>query len=374
MFGAHPRQREIAMSYIKVDKWSRRDGWWQYDIGGTLPNGKPYRYRKVFDGSVVSKREVERRARARANALESGALNPNAKPKLTLAEFWAQKEPQYRVSGNPRGTLLSLSTQANRDKTWRLHISPELGEVLLENINKDVIDGFRLHLSQNTHKDSSNTQVIQILKSILRYAVELEYLTRAPTIRTPRNNGDPKPFEPTEAVAQLQAAKGSGISYELIVLLGLDVGLRACEMCQVKPVHFRRQERLLDVTGRKGGTNDLGMPLTPRLVDALERACAVRRHDQTLIQTINGGRLNSDAIKRMAQTIQAKAGVRTLGPHALRHTFATDLIARNVQLPVVQKLMGHRNIEHTLKYIKVKPDDMRRAIDNLRPAQEDKEN
>jgi integrase/recombinase XerD len=47
--------------------------------------------------------------------------------------------------------------------------------------------------------------------------------------------------------------------------------------------------------------------------------------------------------------------------HCLRHTFGT-VMARRVPLPVLQKLLGHNDVQTTLRYIDVNEDDKRAAI------------
>src|SRR4030095_321719 len=50
-----------------------------------------------------------------------------------------------------------------------------------------------------------------------------------------------------------------------------------------------------------------------------------------------------------------RAGIRRLGWHVLRHTFASHLVMRGVPLKVVQELMGHASIEMTMRYAHLAP-------------------
>jgi len=54
--------------------------------------------------------------------------------------------------------------------------------------------------------------------------------------------------------------------------------------------------------------------------------------------------------------------------HVLRHTFATRLLSRGVDVRTVQQLMGHRDIKTTLAYLHVISGAERRAIDALEPV------
>jgi site-specific recombinase XerD len=58
-------------------------------------------------------------------------------------------------------------------------------------------------------------------------------------------------------------------------------------------------------------------------------------------------------------------GLRRIGWHALRHTFASHLVMRGVPLKAVQELMGHATIEMTMRYAHLSPDVRRSAVQML---------
>lgn len=62
-----------------------------------------------------------------------------------------------------------------------------------------------------------------------------------------------------------------------------------------------------------------------------------------------------------------RAGLRKVGWHTLRHTFASHLAMKGVPLNAVQILMGHSNITTTMRYAHLAPSILRSAIDMLNP-------
>ena len=70
---------------------------------------------------------------------------------------------------------------------------------------------------------------------------------------------------------------------------------------------------------------------------------------------------------RKLRAVRYEAGLRPLGWHLLRHTFASHLAMRGVPLHVVQKLLGHSTIGMTMRYSHVAPSTLRAAIDILNP-------
>jgi site-specific recombinase XerD len=61
------------------------------------------------------------------------------------------------------------------------------------------------------------------------------------------------------------------------------------------------------------------------------------------------------------------AGLREIGWHALRHTFASHLAMQGVPLGAVQVLLGHSSITITMRYAHLAPATLRSAVDLLTP-------
>jgi len=65
----------------------------------------------------------------------------------------------------------------------------------------------------------------------------------------------------------------------------------------------------------------------------------------------------SDAAKRAGCT-----DTKPISPHRLRHTWATELLNCGIGLPALMKLMGHKSIQMTLRYLKVAQPDLQREF------------
>jgi len=60
-----------------------------------------------------------------------------------------------------------------------------------------------------------------------------------------------------------------------------------------------------------------------------------------------------------------EAGLKRVGWHVLRHTYASHLVMRNVPIRVIQELLGHATIEMTLRYAHVAPAFHAEAVNRL---------
>jgi site-specific recombinase XerD len=66
-------------------------------------------------------------------------------------------------------------------------------------------------------------------------------------------------------------------------------------------------------------------------------------------------------------------GVTQANPHRFRHTFASDMIRAGISLPALMQLMGHAQIQTTLVYVQLTPQDVweqyaRAVAQHIRPA------
>ena len=82
----------------------------------------------------------------------------------------------------------------------------------------------------------------------------------------------------------------------------------------------------------------------------------------------NGKHFDQHRLNRRLTNLCQKAGLRHIGWHTLRHTFASHLVMRGAPVPAVQKLLGHSAIEMTMRYAHLSPSTMRTAIDLLNPS------
>jgi site-specific recombinase XerD len=79
----------------------------------------------------------------------------------------------------------------------------------------------------------------------------------------------------------------------------------------------------------------------------------------------DGEMLTKGATKWPLYSACKRAGLRRIGWHVARHTFASHLVMRGVPIRTVQELLGHSTIEMTMRYAHLSPDARRAAVEVL---------
>ena len=122
------------------------------------------------------------------------------------------------------------------------------------------------------------------------------------------------------------------------------------------------------VTGKRGKT--WIVPLVAPVREAINAYVALCSFplagDARLFVGAKGGPLNPDLVRRAVRGARTRLGLPdSLTPHALRHSFATHLLARGADLRSLQELLGHASLSSTQIYTEV---DAARLLDVYRHA------
>ncbi len=162
-----------------------------------------------------------------------------------------------------------------------------------------------------------------------------------------------------------------------IVGLMLMHGLRSAEVLALNRDDVLLSEGQLRVRGK--GSKLRFLPLAPETTQLIDHYLRLERPDPcsaalfvVLKGPARGTRMTPAGLRSLFRYHRKTTGVTIANPHRFRHTFASDMVRAGISLPALMQLMGHSDIETTLHYVQVSPQDVylqyaRAAAQCIRP-------
>ena len=140
-----------------------------------------------------------------------------------------------------------------------------------------------------------------------------------------------------------------------VMMLLYGAGLRISEALSLSGADVPLGDRLV-MTGKGGKTRIV--PILPAIADAVDAYIKLYAKplppNEPLFRAIRGGPLSARQIQLNMQKLRGLLGLpETATPHALRHSFATHLLAGGGDLRTIQQLLGHESLSTTQRYIDV---------------------
>ena len=222
---------------------------------------------------------------------------------------------------------------------------------------------------------SSAARELSGVRAFLAYAGEQQGRhSQLPRTRAPKRPRTlPRPAAPDDAMglaenaAQAASTPWIGARDLAVLLLLYGAGLRVAEALSLS-ANVIPIGQTLRVTGKRSKTRIV--PIVPAVREAIDeyvRQCPYPlRGEVPLFVGARGGRLNPDLVRRAVAAARQRLGLSdTLTPHALRHSFATHLLAGGADLRALQELLGHASLSSTQIYTAV---DAARLLDVYRHA------
>lgn len=174
-------------------------------------------------------------------------------------------------------------------------------------------------------------------------------------------------LEEAEKLVRATAANGPAARRDrLVILLLYGCGLRTNELCMLDVAHINRERRELAVMKAKGD-RPRAIPIPDALYTELLAYLLERGNRGPLFRTsTHKRRLRAADICEIVSAAAERAGLRDgVTPRTLRHSFATHLMDRGVDLAIIASLMGHRSPQETGVYLHVLPGKPQAAVRTL---------
>lgn len=219
-----------------------------------------------------------------------------------------------------------------------------------DQLGPEEIRAYQLHLLQQQHASwSVFNQAVCALRFLYRVTLQAAFaVTMIPYGKKPKSL--PAVLGRDE-VARLFALVPQPLE-RLILQTTYACGLRASEVLNLRVGDIDSSRMLLWVRHGKGN-KDRGVPLSPALLEALRTHWRQRRPTTWLFagKTPSGQR-SLGALQRVIRRAVVVAGFsKKVSLHTLRHSYATHLLEAGVDLLTIQRLLGHRDLQTTARYV-----------------------
>ena len=172
-----------------------------------------------------------------------------------------------------------------------------------------------------------------------------------------------------EATSQRRKGYSQHLSVAVLAVL-YGTGLRRGELERLDLAHWKREERLLQIDGRKTG-RERSVPVSEGIWRCLEAYLPQRQNlleqqgvsgEPALFLNRAGRRMSSEGLGLMVHRLARAAQVPLVSLHQFRHTCASDLLESGVGLPEVQLLLGHASVMTTTRYLQIADPERARAV------------
>jgi integrase/recombinase XerD len=210
---------------------------------------------------------------------------------------------------------------------------------------------YQLHLVSSGVSVPTLNQTVSILRFFFRVTLKRhEIVEHTHLIHEPRKL--PVVLSPEEVARLLDAAPG--LKYKAALSVAYGAGLRAAEVVSLKVSDIDGKRMIIRVEQGKGG-KDRNVMLSPVLLDLLRAWWKAARPQGWLFPGRDPAQpMTTRQLNRACHAAAQMAEInKRVSLHTLRHSFATHLLEQNIDIRVIQVLLGHAKLDTTALYTRV---------------------
>lgn len=258
-------------------------------------------------------------------------------------------------------------------RAYRAELSGLAAQMAPRDLAQATVLDLRRWLAQGASSPASLQRRIASLRTFYRWMLREKRVAESPAerLRSPRvKRPVPTTLEVDEASAVAERATGDGVRLlrnRALLELAYGAGLRVSELAGLDVHDLDLDGGLVRVRQGKG-RKDRVVPVGPPAVAATKAWLAERgAADGPLFTNGRGGRLGVRAIFDVVRAAGRAQDRPDAHPHALRHSFATHLLAGGADIRSIQEMMGHASLSTTQRYAQVDLDQLRRVHRGAHP-------
>jgi integrase/recombinase XerD len=246
-------------------------------------------------------------------------------------------------------------------------------------INEEILQQFIYHVSKQVNP-RSQARIISGLKSFFSYLIFEDFRNDSPmelieTPKTGRKLPDTLAIEEIDSlISAIDLSSNEGERNRAILETLYGCGLRVSELVSLKISDLFFEEGFVKVTGK--GNKQRFVPvgnLTQKFIAIYKNN--IRAHlniqkgfEDTLFLNRRGKQLTRAMIFTIIKDLTVKINLnKSIGPHTLRHSFATHLLENGADLRSIQLMLGHESITTTEIYVHLDRKFLTEVVNTFHP-------
>ena len=256
--------------------------------------------------------------------------------------------------------------------------------MLLKDISQENIENFLAQLYELGFSSTSQARILSGIKKFCTYLLLEKIIVENPTqlISSPyvgRHIPDILSYEEIcSMIENIDLSQQFGHRNKAIIEIMYGCGLRVSEVISLKISNIYKEDEFIRVIGK--GNKERLIPICSSVIKTLnlyiegERTHQVikPKHTDTLFINRRGSGLSRQMVFLIIKDLAEQAGIKkNIGPHTIRHSFATHLLEGGADLRAVQQMLGHASISTTEIYTHISDQYLREVISLYHPRYND---
>jgi Site-specific recombinase XerD len=241
--------------------------------------------------------------------------------------------------------------------------------VYVEDITLQDLEGYLLMLKLKGHAPSSRSRVVYIIRAFYSFCYKKDYISNNVSLKLeaiPVPEKERTYLSETEMNRIVTAVQSPLIKLLLNTLY--HTGMRISECLNLKVQDVDLVEEVITVRNTKG-KKDRQIPIHEDLLAEFRDYMAIWRKGNLnpfFFSLNNTFKVSPDYVNKILhQTTIALNMNKHVTCHILRHSFASSLVSKNVNIVSIQKLLGHRDLSTTSVYTHTNLNELKQVVNTI---------
>ena len=255
-----------------------------------------------------------------------------------------------------------------RDKSIVKNLVRAFGNLMLTNIGPRDIAAYKVERRREGASPRTINYELTVMGHAFKIAMrEWEWVRENPVSRVSKEkvrNQIERWLKPDEEARLLKA---SAEWLRDIIMFAINTGFRQSEILDLKWPQIDFERRTVTISEQKNDGVDT-LPLNRTVLDVLKGREASSHGSELVFPDESGKRMGNRYLQKAFTRLVKGAGIAKFRFHDLRHTFATKLVQRGVDLYTVQKLGRWKTVSMVMRYAHHYPESLRPGIEAMDDA------